>query len=295
MEHFTSNDLRAAGWTPRGIRRAVAEGRLIRVRRGHYTAAGTPDPVIRAVRVGGRLGCVSELRHRGIWVLDDEVLHVQVPEHTSDLHDPDRADAGLLGHGGVRLHWHGETAAGKPGHASALDALADASSCLERRAWIASVDSSIRLGELPRAALPALGRRVNAASRVDLSRVDSRAESGLESIVRMLAVDLGFRVRPQVRFEGVGRVDLVVEDWIVVETDGTEFHDVAMSPRDRRRDALLAAMNRTVLRPGYSLIVHEPSAVARQLIGAVANHRRVRGSGDLAARARIRARQLGIP
>lgn len=295
MEHILTSELRAAGWSRRAMARAVAVGELTRVRRGHYAVAATPHPVIRAVRVGGRLGCVSELRHRGIWVLDDAALHVQVAEHTSDLHDPDLAGASLAKNDhGVRLHWHDELASGEPGHASVLDALADANRCLERRAWIASVDSSIRRGELSRVALVALGRRVNTASRADLARVDRRAESGLESIVRMLAGDLGFRVRPQVRFEGVGRVDLVVEDWIVVEADGSEFHDVAMSPRDRRRDALLAAMNRTVLRPGYSLIVHDPSAVARQIIGAVANHRRVRGSGELAARARMRARRLGV-
>ncbi len=294
MDHFTSSDLRAAGWTPRGIARGVAEGRLIRVRRGHYATAGTSEPVIRALRVGGRLGCVSELRHRKIWVLDDELLHVQVAEHASDLHDPDHADAELSADAGIRLHWHDEVATGDPGHASVLDALADASRCLERRAWIASVDSAIRLGELPRNAVTALGRRVNAASRADLAWIDARAASGLETIVRMLARDLGFRVRSQVWFDGVGKVDLVVEDWIVVEADGSEFHDVEQSPRDRRRDALLGAMNRTVLRPGYSLIVYDPSAVARQLIAAVANHRRVRGSGDLAVRARIRARQLGF-
>jgi very-short-patch-repair endonuclease len=295
MDHMTTSDLRTLGWTPRRIAQAVATGELIRVRRGHYSTPGTADPVMRAVRVGGRLGCVSELRYRKVWVLDDDVLHVQLDEHTSDLHDPDSGDAGVRGRSDIRLHWHDPAADGTPGHVSALDALADASRCLERRAWIASVDSAIRLGELPRTAVTALGVRVNAASRADLGWVDARAESGLESVVRVLARDLGFRVRSQVWFRGVGRVDLVVEDWIVVEADGTAFHDVAVSPRDRRRDALLAAMNRTVLRPGYSLIVHEPSVVARQLIGAVANHRCVRGSGELAACARIRARRLGIP
>lgn len=294
MDHFTTRDLRAAGWSPRRIAGSVQRGEMLRIRRGHFAPVGTADTVIRAVRVGGRLGCLSELRHRGIWVLDDTSLHVQIPPHASDLHHPDRPGAALGDPLGARLHWHAAAEEGPPGHASVLDALADASRCLERRAWMASVDSAVRLGELKRSSMGELARRVNASSRTDLARFDSRAESGLETIVRVLARDLGFRVRPQVRFAGVGRVDLVIEDWIVIEADGSEFHDVAMSPRDRRRDALLAAMNRTVLRPGYSLIVHEPDAVARQMIAAVANHRRVRGSGDLAARARMRARRIGI-
>ena len=295
MDDATTNDLRTAGWTRRGIARAVDAGDLIRVRRGHYATLRTPEAVIRAVRVGGRLGCVSELRYRGVWVLDDGALHVQVAEHTSDLRHPDAGTTPEPAGSAVRLHWHDEAEPGLPGHASALDALADASRCLERRAWMASVDSALRRGELSQAALHTLRQRVNAAARRDLKRVDARAESGLESIVRVLATDLGLRVRPQVRFRGVGRVDLVVEDWVVVETDGAAFHDVSMSAADRRRDAMLTAMNRTVLRPGYSLIVYDTATVARQLIAAVGNHRRVPRSGELAARARVRARRLGIP
>jgi len=295
MDDATTHDLRAAGWTRRGIARAVDAGDLIRVRRGHYATARTPETVIRAIRVGGRLGCVSELRYRGVWVLDDGALHVQVAGHTSDLRHPDAGTAPMPAGSEVRLHWHDEAEPGPAGHASAVDALADASRCLERRAWVASVDSALRRGELSRAAVHALRQRVNAAARRDLEGVDARAESGLESIVRVLATDLGLRVRPQVTFRGVGRVDLVVEDWIVVEADGAAFHDVSMSATDRRRDAMLTAMNRTVLRPGYSLIVSDVAAVGRQLIAAVGNHRRVPRSGELAARARIRARRLGIP
>ena len=131
-------------------------------------------------------------------------------------------------------------------------------------------------------------------SRRLLNLVDARADSGLETIVRVIAHELGFRVRSQVRVPGVGRVDLIVESWIAVETDGTEFHDVSLSPRDRRRDAQLAARGMTALRPGYSLIVFNRDAVARQLIGAVAAHRRVKDSGHLAARARKRLAGLDL-
>jgi very-short-patch-repair endonuclease len=294
MEDVTAGELRSAGWSARQIERAVLGGELLRLRRGHYASAATSEPVRRAVRIGGRLGCVSELRHRGIWVLDDRSDHVQVREHASRLHDPEFADHPYRESTSVHLHWHDEAEAGTPGHASVLDALADASSCLERRAWVASVDSAIHLGALPRHSLPRLAGLVATASRAALVGVDPRAESGLESIVRVLAQDLGFRVTSHVRFNGIGRVDLIVEDWIVVETDGAAFHDVSMSPRDRRRDAQLTARGFSVVRPGYSLVVHDPATVARQLIGAVSIHRRVAGAGNLAARARIRARRLGF-
>jgi very-short-patch-repair endonuclease len=157
------------------------------------------------------------------------------------------------------------------------------------------VDSALHQGQLYPRQVAALRGRLDERRRTWVDLVDRRAESGLESIVRVIAHDLGFRVRSQVRIPGIGRVDLVIEDWVAVETDGAAFHDVALSPRDRRRDARLFAIGRSVLRPGYSLIVHDQPAVVRQLIGAVAAHRRVKNSGAIASRARRRAEKWDSP
>jgi very-short-patch-repair endonuclease len=245
---------------------------------------------VRALRVGGRLTCLSELRRRKIWVLDDGRLHVRVDVSSSRLRSPDDAAVHAIDPASVRVHWHpaGASEVVTSAQVSVIDALAEASRCLERRAWIASVDSAMYEGLLHRSEMGQLAAAASARGRRALPYLDSRAESGLESIVRTIAIDLGFRVRSQVHFPGVGWVDLVIEEWIAVETDGSAFHDVALSPRDRRRDATLAALGLTALRPGYALIVHDPRAVADQLIGAVAQHRRVRNAGQLAARARSR-------
>jgi very-short-patch-repair endonuclease len=257
----------------------------MRLRRGHFGLPGIDPTVARAVRVGGRLACVSELRHRGIWVLDSPRTHVHVDPHATRLrrlHD-------------ARVHWG---ALARPGtdraHICLLDALVQAVRCLDHRAWIASVDSALHGGQLHPDRLNELRRALPVHRRRLLDLVDRRAESGLESIVRVIAIEFGLRVRSQVVIPGVGRVDLVVEDWIVVETDGAAFHDQALSSRDRLRDARLIASGRSVVRPGYSLVVHDPEAVARELIGAIANHRRVKNSGRLVARARRRAERLGF-
>ncbi|MEO6115208.1 MAG: DUF559 domain-containing protein [Pseudolysinimonas sp.] len=159
---------------------------------------------------------------------------------------------------------------------------------------MASIDSALHLRLIHQTDLATIRRGVRRELGALLGSADRRAESGLESIVRIMALDLGFRVRSQVAVRGVGRVDLVVQNWVAVETDGTAFHDVALSPRDRRRDAQLAATGRTVLRPGYSLVVFDRMAVARQLIGAVETHRRVKDAGHLAHRARQRLDRLGM-
>jgi very-short-patch-repair endonuclease len=284
MEHITRGELLALGMTDRRIRADVAAGILVRLRAGRYAHAADAGAATRAVAAGGRLACVSELRCRGVWVLDDDRLHLHVARNASRL--PAVA---------ARTHWRRLVAAAADGaHVSLVDALIQAHGCLDPLSWMASVDSALHLGMIGPTELATLRTAIPAADRRLIDAADRRAESGLETIVRLIALQLGFRVRPQLRFSGVGRVDLVVEKWVVVETDGTAFHDVALSPRDRRRDAVLAARGITALRPGYSLVVFERAAVARQLIGAVESHRHVKDSGRLAARARRRLESLDL-
>jgi very-short-patch-repair endonuclease len=82
-----------------------------------------------------------------------------------------------------------------------------------------------------------------------LHNADARAESPAETVTRYELRAAGHRVTPQRVFPGIGRVDLVVDDAVVVETDGRDYHsDPAAFSRDRRRDRQLAAMGFVVLR-----------------------------------------------
>jgi very-short-patch-repair endonuclease len=283
--HLSRSDLLARGWSDGRIARAVRDGRLTRIRAGHFVDGPIDEMTARAIRIGGRLACVSELRYRGVWVLDSQDAHVHLASNAARW----RSDPV-----GARRHWQPLFAGAEADHVSLVDALVQARRCLRVPEWIASVDSALHLGRLNvrdlallRASVPRVGRRA-------LDHIDGSAESGLESIVRLLAVLLGFRVRSQVELIGVGRVDLIIEDWIAVEIDGTKFHDDALAPRDRRRDAQLEATGRAVLRPGYELVVHDPGLVARQLIGAVEAHRRVQDSGRIVRRARSRLVKLDL-
>lgn len=177
-------------------------------------------------------------------------------------------------------------------HVSILDALVTACGCLSPRYAVAAMDSALNRGELSLAALTRGLRSAPARVRELGARVDPAADSGLETIVRLLAIDLGFRAAVQVRFPGIGIADVVIEDWVVVETDGGT-HDVpVVAARDRRRDARHAAAGRTALRFRYHQVVHELPSVAEVIIGAVAEHRRVRNSGELVRRARARLGRL---
>ena len=54
-------ELMRDGLRRREIDDAVRDGLLIRARRDHYLAGNTADDFVRAVRVGGRLSCLSLL------------------------------------------------------------------------------------------------------------------------------------------------------------------------------------------------------------------------------------------
>jgi very-short-patch-repair endonuclease len=281
---LTRAELRATGMTGRGITDAVRTGRLVRLRNGHYATAAAGLPLQRAVRFGGRLGCVSELRSRRVWTLEPTSTHVHLAPNASRLRRVD----------GVVAHWHPlvDPASATRSHVGVVDALVCAAACLPRAEAVAAIDSALNLGLVTRSRLAQVTGKPVFAAR--LAEADGSAQSGLETFVRLLARDLGFRVAIQVRFAGIGDADLVIEDWVVIETDGSEFHDgAAPSARDRRRDALHAAAGRTALRFRYSQVVYELPTVAAAIIGAVGSHRRVQNSGRRASAARNRARRLG--
>ena len=96
--------------------------------------------------------------------------------------------------------------------------------------------------------------------------VDARAESGTETLVRLMARSLGCEIRIQVVFEGIGRVDLLLDGWLVVECDSREFHsDWRQQVRDRERDLALAARGYCTLRITAAMILYQPDAVLTAL------------------------------
>ena len=75
---FSTAELRAEGMTRARIGTATRLGYLIRARRGFYVDATTPDIVVRAVRVGGRLTCLSLLALMGVFVLRNDKVHIHL-------------------------------------------------------------------------------------------------------------------------------------------------------------------------------------------------------------------------
>ncbi len=101
--------------------------------------------------------------------------------------------------------------------------------------------------------------------------MDGRAESGSETLVRLMLRALGRRAELQVVIRGVGRVDLVVDGWLVIECDSKAFHSSWDQQReDRRRDQALAALGYVVYRPIAEDILYHPDVVVAALKGLLA-------------------------
>ncbi len=278
---FRRAELVATGMTDRRIARAVEAGELIRLPEGVYCGPGLAAEVRAAVMLGGRLACVSELRRRGVWAIAS-------PAHVHFTREAARGASGEV------PHLNRLVGTPSPGSVDVVDALLQVTKCLPRLHAIAAIDSARHLHLVGRRELGLLASRSRRARRY-IAASDPAAESGLETFARVIAGDLGLCVRSQVVFDGIGRVDLLIEEAVVVEADGDAFHtDAAARRRDRRRDAALTARGHPVLRFGFDQLVGSPDEVAAAMIRAVRLHRGVKRGGQIAGRATKRAQNVGL-
>jgi very-short-patch-repair endonuclease len=258
---------------------AVAAGELIRARRDHYVSSAAPAAVVEAVRVGGRVACLSLLQLLGVFVHTNSVTHIHIPRGSSRLRSPKRRDRRITDRRSrrVRLHWRPLLRAEDATSAcvGVLDALVHAVRCQPARYAVATLDSALNKGLVTPEQLvegfAALPRRFAVVLRL----VDGRAQSGPETLVRLIARSLGCTVDLQVAFDDVGYVDLLLDGWLVVECDGKEFHESwEQQVKDRARDLALAKLGYCTIRFTGAQILYRADEVAAALRGLVATRRR---------------------
>jgi len=257
-------ELRANGASRDGINLALASGALIRARRDNYLPGDCPSEVVAAVRVGGRLDCVSLLRLLGVFVMkDDRRLHLQIPRARTLLRSPTSRAVRLDGtlHG-VVTHWRDDPIPERSTVADIAPAIARAVICQEPRAAIATLDSAIHVGLLPEDRLSEVFALLPHRLRRLRIHIDGRAESGPESLVRLIARSTGAHVEVQVMIDGVGRVDILIDGWLIVECDSRAHHATwEQQQEDRRRDLEAARRGFVTLRPTARQIFDTPHLV----------------------------------
>ncbi|WP_404433987.1 endonuclease domain-containing protein [Microbacterium lacus] len=147
--------------------------------------------------------------------------------------------------------------------------------CQGVEAFFVTLESALRLHKLGSGQLRWLRTRVGKVGRaaIDLARTD--ADSGLESLLRWRLRAYDVEVRTQVSVVGVGRVDLLIGDRLLVEADGRVNHDGdSHRHKDLVRDAVAAQWGYITLRFDYSMIVHDWELVEQAILTQVAlgNH-----------------------
>lgn len=251
-----TSQLMAAGFSRREMAEALAAGRMAKIRRGVYGVARSG--VGEALSHGGLLTCVSAAPFYQLWVLHEATgLHLcrSHPEPTP----------GIVEHGRTRHPKHGWLPV-----AGLADVLLHSLRCLPELEALVMVQSAVGRGDIDPGFLFArtTGRR-NGKARAVLALVIPRADSLLEVLANTHFERAGLRVRRHVFIPGVGEVDFLVEECLVVETDGSTHFEPKAVKRDQRRNNRSILGGYLVLRYYYQDVVHAPGEMVAEVLAVL--------------------------
>ncbi|GAA1775222.1 type IV toxin-antitoxin system AbiEi family antitoxin domain-containing protein [Agromyces lapidis] len=270
-----TSELAELGVDAYSLRLAVDAGEVVRLREGVYGVADLPAEVQTAVRHGGRLGCLSRLGIDGVWLL----------EQPASVHVAMMRTGRRRFHSECRCitHWSDSRLAGP---AVALDeALVQVLGCRGEEEFFVALESAMRKRLITRSGIERIRSRVPKVHRglVGFARWD--ADSGLESLLRLRLRAHGLALASQIDIPGIGRVDFVLGDRLILEVDGKQNHvdgfdsligteharAAAASKRhkDLVRDAVAAAYGFETLRFDYALVVHDWPLVEAAILAKV--------------------------
>lgn len=242
----TRSGLIELGHTHRSIRAAVDAGEAVAIGRSWIVLADANPSIAAALRAHGRVGGATALRSYGVWVTRIPPLQIAT---RSNRGVPASAE-------GTRLWGRFELDA-QPWRVSVVDALAQHAVRVPRVEAIASIDSALHQGLVGEPELDRLFELLPARCASWRGDLDARAESGLETHLRVPCRDRGWRVESQVPAPGGGRSDLRIDGWLYLEADGAEHHDAPdQAKRDRVRNASITDDCGRWLRFGYAAIIH---------------------------------------
>ncbi|KAB7755800.1 endonuclease domain-containing protein [Mycolicibacterium mucogenicum] len=241
--------LREAGWSYQQIKK---QGWLS-LRRGWYASPSADPHVVRAVTAGGVLGCVSVLRRFRVWVPDSD-LHIRYAT---------RARRSLPG--GRSCHPYRLD----PPVAGAIDpvevAVASAANCLDAEGLVVVLDSMLNKRMIQMADARDIVAASPFARRHLAERCDPESESGTETMIRLRLRALRIHLRTQVDIPGVGRVDILVGDRLIIEADSREHH-LPRYQADRTRDRVATSMGYLVIRLTYEDVVYRWDRVESDIL-----------------------------
>lgn len=264
VAHYSSFE--RAGIERRALSRAARSGEVIRARNGWFASTAAPADVVRAVRVGGALTGASVAQLHGLWTIADPLLHVRVRSTAARLSAPQGGAALDRERHRVCVHYRHDRV--EVAADSLVRGLAEMFTCSDETSALVALDSALNSRKLSHRLLPELKRMTLPSRRASIDKADAGSQSGLETIVRLLLRSHRVRLRTQVQIDGVGRVDLLIGDRLVVELDGFGFH-VDRFEQDRERDWELTQRGYLVVRVSYLMVMNHRARVEAGLLALV--------------------------
>jgi very-short-patch-repair endonuclease len=109
------------------------------------------------------------------------------------------------------------------------------------------------------------------------THVEPRSEEGIESIIRFGLAMAGIVAEVQVVMRSHYRLDLLVDDWLVIEADGRSTHALeATFTRDRIRSARVMRNGRQVVQFAYATAMYDFPFVVETVRTLIRQHGPVR-------------------
>lgn len=130
--------------------------------------------------------------------------------------------------------------------------------CMPLKVSLPMLDAARNRGlyDISTLAMPSTGSRLPHL-REALSLSSDRARSILETVARLQLIDMGLTPQVGVWIEGVGEVDMIILDFIVIEVDGWAFHSSKeQREKDLKRDRELLRRGFVVLRFTYDDVMN---------------------------------------
>lgn len=239
------------GHSERAIRHAICDRVLVPLRRPWLVATGADPHSVRAVVLGGRLAASSALASHGVWVSRPNGLWVGV------THSASRLPSLRSGEHRVWSHELFPPYDDRRWRMSVADALLQQLRVDVEPDVAASFDSALHQGLITAATLDQIFASAPRRFHRLHGLLNGAAESGLETMMRLGCQARGWQVEVQVKIVGVGRVDLLLDGWLVIELDGGRWHDDAASrDEDYRRDAECILLGYRYHRFRYLQVMH---------------------------------------
>lgn len=253
-----ASTLRAAGFSRTSVDKTLASGRVVRLRRGIYSLPGEAGVLGLALEHNALLTCLSAAPTYQLWTIHN-AGHV----HLSPGHK--RTPPGTLPHGRCS----------HPSHpwlpvAGLADVLIHSLRCLPAVESLVMVQCAAQRGDI---SLDFLRRKLtgnrNARARSILDCVIPRADSLLEVLADYHFRRAGLHVRRHVFIPEVGEVDFLIEECVVVETDGSTHLEARQVKKDRKRSNATLIGGRLGLRFGYDDVVYHPERMVGQVLAVL--------------------------